>query len=180
MIKSRSSFPRSGSERIVAAVARLLPPRALFRPASTWLLLVLLVCGGCLRLGHWHGHYAAKHQVGVVACPQQQRRTIDDGWQTMDVFVGTQMDPFVRDEAIQEGSEPKQHAWFSQVLQDQIVHGLLKGKRQGYFIDLAANDATVLSNTYALERFHEWCVRVCILTSVVAFYLLCLGCSFFL
>ena len=33
--------------------------------------------------------------------------------------------------------------WHGQVLQDCIVHALLQEKRDGYFIDLAANDAIV-------------------------------------
>ena len=47
-------------------------------------------------------------------------------------------------------------AWHGQVLQDCIVHALLDEKRGGYFIDLAANDPVVLSNTRALERDHDW------------------------
>ena len=33
--------------------------------------------------------------------------------------------------------------WFSQVRQDLVVSRLLKGKRKGYFVDLASNDAHV-------------------------------------
>lgn len=46
--------------------------------------------------------------------------------------------------------------WYSQVRQDEAIISLLGGKRQGYFVDLASNDATVLSNTYALERHFNW------------------------
>ena len=38
---------------------------------------------------------------------------------------------------------------------------ILGYKRNGYFIDLAANDAVKLSNTRALERDYGWS-RICI------------------
>jgi hypothetical protein len=37
-----------------------------------------------------------------------------------------------------------------------MVMSLLKNKTGGYFLDLAANDATHLSNTYVLERRFGW------------------------
>jgi hypothetical protein len=40
--------------------------------------------------------------------------------------------------------------------QESVVIGLLRNKREGFFIDLAANDARKLSNTYALERRCFW------------------------
>lgn len=43
--------------------------------------------------------------------------------------------------------------WFAQVHQDQVILELLGDN--GYFIDLAANDASELTNTLALER-HGW------------------------
>jgi hypothetical protein len=46
--------------------------------------------------------------------------------------------------------------WFSQRRQDFVISKLLKGKRNGYFVDLAANDAVQISNTYALETFFDW------------------------
>jgi FkbM family methyltransferase len=42
------------------------------------------------------------------------------------------------------------------MLQDCMVHALLSSKQGGYFVDLAANDAIILSNTRALERDHGW------------------------
>lgn len=42
--------------------------------------------------------------------------------------------------------------WYSQVGQDELVLSLLKRKRNGYFVDLAANDAIHWSNTHALEQ----------------------------
>lgn len=46
--------------------------------------------------------------------------------------------------------------WYSQAKQDELVHALLRNKTHGFFVDLAANDATVLSNTYALETSFHW------------------------
>lgn len=46
--------------------------------------------------------------------------------------------------------------WFSQLRQDEIIAHLFRYKRDGYFIDLAANDAVRISNTYALERHYDW------------------------
>lgn len=51
---------------------------------------------------------------------------------------------------------PSDRRWYSQARQDEAVISLLGGKRGGYFVDLAANDATVLSNTYALEKSYGW------------------------
>jgi hypothetical protein len=46
--------------------------------------------------------------------------------------------------------------WFAQVRQDEIVSALLRRKKSGYFIDLAANDGFKISNTYALETCFGW------------------------
>jgi hypothetical protein len=46
--------------------------------------------------------------------------------------------------------------WFSQLRQDELVYQLLRNKRNGYFVDLAANDAIRISNTFALEHYHGW------------------------
>jgi Methyltransferase FkbM domain len=46
--------------------------------------------------------------------------------------------------------------WFSQLQQDRLVSRLLRGKRNGYYVDLAANDAIRISNTYALEAYYNW------------------------
>jgi Methyltransferase FkbM domain len=67
---------------------------------------------------------------------------IDDGWHPIHVFYG--------DRSALPGSDQE---WFSQVKQDELVLSLLGDN--GYFIDLAANDASHLSNTLALER-HGW------------------------
>ena len=53
-------------------------------------------------------------------------------------------------------SKTVEQQWFSQARQDELVIRLLRNKTNGYFVDLAANDAIHLSNTFALEKFYSW------------------------
>jgi len=71
----------------------------------------------------------------------------DDGWNTINVFYGS-TDNF-------ESSLPNKK-FFSQARQDEVVLKLLRDKTDGYFVDLASNDATELSNSYALEKHYGW------------------------
>lgn len=48
------------------------------------------------------------------------------------------------------------HKFHSQVSQDRFIIRLLKEKRNGYFIDLAANEAMQFSNTFTLEKHYDW------------------------
>lgn len=67
-----------------------------------------------------------------------------NGWNTIQVFYG---------------NTPKLDSnitWHSQQGQDELVATLLNLKRNGYFIDLAANDALHWSNTAALESQYSW------------------------
>lgn len=69
-----------------------------------------------------------------------------NGWHQINVFYG-ERDGLFND--VPENVKPDQES-FSQVGQDTIVLDLLGSN--GYFIDLAANDALEFSNTLALER----------------------------
>ena len=71
----------------------------------------------------------------------------EDGWKQINVFYG-------KPDHLQVGGEKKQ--WFSQAKQDETVWNFLGQLEGGYFVDLAANDATVLSNSFSLERNHGW------------------------
>ena len=54
-------------------------------------------------------------------------------------------------------AEPKRKIeWHGQVGQDEAVATLFGWKREGYFVDLAANDPVELSNTYTLEWSFGW------------------------
>eukprot|EP00960_Hanusia_phi_P001153 31362-Hanusia_phi.AAC.1 len=46
--------------------------------------------------------------------------------------------------------------WTSQVGQDKTIVDIFQGKRGGYFVDLASNDAVSISNTLTLEQEYGW------------------------
>ena len=46
--------------------------------------------------------------------------------------------------------------WLSQAKQDMMVLTLFGDKSGGYFVDLAANDFRIYSNTYNMEQFNNW------------------------
>jgi hypothetical protein len=71
----------------------------------------------------------------------------EKGWVTIQVFAG-------HDGILYSRASNK--TWFSQVYQDETIASLLNHKLDGYFIDLAANDAIKLSNTVGLERNLNW------------------------
>jgi len=73
----------------------------------------------------------------------------DDGWKCLNVFYGKHehLTPFYW--------KPRRKK-FSQLGQDEVVWDVLGKLEGGYFVDLAANDATFLSNTYWLETEHGW------------------------
>jgi hypothetical protein len=77
-----------------------------------------------------------------------------DGWSLVHVFYGDSK------HIVDNSAIPRdyfQHVrWFSQARQDEFVAKLLRYKRNGYFIDLAANDPVKISNTYALETHFGW------------------------
>lgn len=74
-------------------------------------------------------------------------REYGNGWQAVEVFYG-KTDAFER--------KYPQATWRAQVNQDLIVSRLFREKRNGYFLDLAANDPVHISNTYALEQNLDW------------------------
>jgi Methyltransferase FkbM domain len=114
--------------------------------------------------------------------PQKSNRDKDyeEGWVWIQVFYGKPSEPdglsavvvssssdakhkdndptsFQQQQRTASQSSPQSHPqWFSQAHQDEIVAALFHNKRGGYFVDLAANDATIISNTYALERHYGW------------------------
>jgi hypothetical protein len=78
----------------------------------------------------------------------------DDGWKLIHVFYGNQS--HITDASTVPAPYFQANQWFSQYRQDEIVSRLLHEKRNGFFIDLAANDAVRISNTYALETQLDW------------------------
>jgi len=79
----------------------------------------------------------------------QRLPTSDDwtqpGWKAIQVFYG---------QKVTKGIPPTYSA--PQAAQDKIVAGLFRNQSKGYFVDLAANDAIDMSNTYGLERQLNW------------------------
>lgn len=65
------------------------------------------------------------------------------GWKSIDVFYGDHKHLPTKGRG-------------SQCHQDLLVASLLREVKNGYFVDLAANDAVNLSNTYRLEQLHDW------------------------
>jgi hypothetical protein len=78
----------------------------------------------------------------------------DNGWGLIHVYYGNTS--HLPDTSAIPKDYFQQAKWFSQVRQDEIISILLHGKRDGYFVDLAANDAVRISNTYALETNFDW------------------------
>jgi hypothetical protein len=78
----------------------------------------------------------------------------DSGWKTIHVFFGNQA--HLADTTTLPTPYFQANQWFSQFRQDEIISRLFRNKRKGYFIDLAANDAVRISNTYALETSYGW------------------------
>jgi hypothetical protein len=89
-----------------------------------------------------------------------------NGWNEIHVFVGgddsdendeqRQWEQLLLQASAISPSYFRTTRWFSQARQDELVAGLLRYKRRGYFVDLAANDAVKISNTFALERDYDW------------------------
>jgi hypothetical protein len=88
---------------------------------------------------------------------QQQREAAEkrDGWKAINVFYGNEN--HLETNWISKAPDMKnKKKWYSQFRQDEVVVSLLRGKRNGYFIDLAANNAYRLSNSYSLEQSYGW------------------------
>jgi len=78
----------------------------------------------------------------------------NNGWKPVHIFYGDSQH-IVSHSAITSEYFPKIR-WYSQARQDEVVAALLRNKKNGYFIDLAANDPIKISNTYALETHFGW------------------------
>ena len=90
--------------------------------------------------------------------PKDDRNNNDDGWHSIEVFYGSisHLHAIPPPPAFR-GPPPQAHQeWFGQAGQDKLVMDLFRGKRGGYFVDLAANDARTFSNTFALEQRFQW------------------------
>lgn len=77
------------------------------------------------------------------------------GWKSIAVYRGDAGgQPFINETLKEEIGNRK---WFSQAGQDRTIADVFSGfARDGFFVDLAANDPVVISNTLALERELGW------------------------
>ena len=75
-------------------------------------------------------------------------RDYGNGWHSIEVFYGSSDH--------MERKLDKDRLWYSQVKQDETVTTLFREKKNGFFVDLAANHATDLSNSYSLETRFGW------------------------
>jgi hypothetical protein len=103
-----------------------------------------------------------KEQSEVAVSERRQTNvetdTQDDGWKQIHVYVGRNASKasHIAEASLIPNDFFRRKKWFSQLQQDFIVSRLLDGKVNGYFVDLAANDAVRISNTYALEKSYGW------------------------
>jgi Methyltransferase FkbM domain len=93
--------------------------------------------------------------------PSNTNSINDKGWQTLNVYYGST--------DLKEKSLPPEQRFFSQARQDECVLSLLNNRIGGYFVDLASNDATILSNTYSLELHFNW-TGLCIEPNPIYWY----------
>jgi hypothetical protein len=107
------------------------------------------------------------HSIDQLSTLSYQTNIIHDGWHTIHVFSGKNRGSATAKQLSipTQQQQQQQQVYFAQARQDEVVLSLLRNQTNGYFVDLAANDATVLSNTYALETHFGWkglCVSYCL------------------
>jgi len=92
---------------------------------------------------------AASRPSSLESMLSNERSVKDgEGWKSINVFYGSTQHF--------ESLLPNKRRFYSQARQDEVVLSLLRNKTNGYFVDLASNDATLLSNSYALEKHYGW------------------------
>lgn len=102
-----------------------------------WMRLAFLACLALLSL------LIVRQFSEEKSAAQQQ---LQNGWSTIQVFHG--------DDNLLQQAPPG--GWAAQSNQDEIVAALTKNKKGGFFLDLAANEAVRISNTYSLEKKLDW------------------------
>jgi hypothetical protein len=104
---------------------------------------------------------AATHSGSAVSTAVTNDDAAGAGWKSIHVFYG---DRSHLTNAIPEtfwlqelaSTHPATGKWFSQHGQDVAVQQVLNFKKDGFFVDLASNDAVWASNTFALESNFHW------------------------
>ena len=95
--------------------------------------------------------------------PKKEPSSSLEGWKAIHVFTGGDHSPHMVDASTIPSDYyfAQNTYWFGQLRQDEIISQLLFEKRNGFFVDLAANDAIRISNTFALEQHYDW-TGICI------------------
>lgn len=91
--------------------------------------------------------FPKREEVSCDTNEMSKQSNKQEGWASIEVFFGN---------TTSQLSVPRDKEWFAQSQQDIAVSTILRGKRDGFFIDLAANHPTFLSNTYSLEQKFNW------------------------
>lgn len=133
-------------------------------PKTTNMVTLCLIWMMGVILGHFHGQLILTSSSPVdvdmmsittaVAAAASSPPSRHDGWDSIDIFYGSK-DSLERT-LPQDDTLQQQLLWSSQAGQDEVIMSLLRNKTGGYFVDLAANHATHLSNTYMLETRFGW------------------------
>lgn len=146
--KSRGGFSTRGRDRI-----RLLASGMLSTLAAIFLfscLLYMFSFTSISTINDKGASAAATTAIKRLSSFSTDNTQKDDrgGWKSIDVFYGDHKHLPTKGRG-------------SQCHQDLLVASLLREQKNGYFVDLAANDAVNLSNTYRLEQLHQW-TGICI------------------
>lgn len=139
---------RKINTRVTMPTPRISPTSLSFQQkyskSSIWLVVVVAFLAGRFS-AFFDGASLARFNSSLLVSPSMASAASsgDDGWQSIQVFYG-------------KTRVISNQRWYSQARQDELIMALLRHKQNGYFIDLASNDATYLSNTYAMERYYNW------------------------
>jgi hypothetical protein len=121
--------------------------------SSLLILSSSLLDNSCIESGFKIAPRMINHDNGLSDTYDMSTR-YKQGWKQIHVFFGNTS--HIADASSLPVPYFNANRWFSQYRQDEIISGLMYGKRNGYFVDLAANDAVRISNTYALETHFDW------------------------
>jgi hypothetical protein len=144
-------------------MVRISPPSK-SRGSTRDVLMLLLGAGIALGLGV----VFSVDSVGTVALSASLQQQLGSstasnsdtpGWNPIHVFYGKMshiLDPIPADEYWADDGPYNERKWFSQHGQDVAVMKILNFQKDGFFVDLASNDAVWASNTFVMEQKFGW------------------------
>ena len=111
-------------------------------------------CGVVLtKLGSLSGS-SSSSSSSMIRASSSALAPMGNGWKNVHVFYGGTK--HIRDNSAINNDFFDKINWYSQARQDEVVAALTRNKKNGFFIDLAANDPIKISNSYALETNYGW------------------------